>query len=141
MPWLYVNLGTALAASLVVAYFESTIAAVAVLAVFMPVVAGLGGNAGNQTMTIVVRSLALGEISLKDASRVLRHELPIGLLNGAVLGLSVGVIGWLWRGSLMLGLVTGVALLATIIVASPAPWFRSRCAGLASILRWHPACS
>ena len=120
LPWLYVNLGTAMIASAVVAYYEDTIATVAVLAVFMPIVAGQGGNAGNQTMTIVVRSLALGEITMKDAWRVLRHELPIGLLNGIVLGLSVGLIAWLWQGSPMLGLVTGVALLANIIVAASA---------------------
>lgn len=118
LPWLYVQLLAALLASLVVAYYESTIAAVAVLAVFMPIVAGQGGNAGNQTMTLVVRSLALGEISFGDGWRVLRHELPIGVLNGVVLGITVGLIAWVWQGSYILGIVTCAALLANMFVAA-----------------------
>lgn len=118
LPWLFVQLLTALLASVVVAYYENTIAAVAVLAVFMPIVAGQGGSAGNQTMTIVVRSLALGEISLGDAWRVLRHEIPIGLLNGVALGLAIALIAWLWQGNPVLGFVTGIALLANMFVAA-----------------------
>lgn len=118
LPWLFVQLAAALIASLVVAHFESTIAAVAVLAVFMPIVAGQGGSAGNQTMTLVVRSLALGEIGMSDALRVLRHEIPIGIINGVVLGLTVGVIAWVWQGNPVLGLVTTIALLANMFVAS-----------------------
>ena len=76
LPWLYVNSVTALLAAAVVAMYEDTIAALALLAVFMPVVAGMGGNAGNQTMTIVVRSLALGEISVKDVWHVLLMAAP-----------------------------------------------------------------
>jgi magnesium transporter len=118
LPWLYVNMGTAFLASLVVAFFEDTIAAVAVLAVFMPIVAGQGGNAGNQTMTIIVRSLALGEIDVASAWRAVRHEVVIGLLNGIALGISVGTVAWLWMGNPVLGLVIGLALLGNLIVAA-----------------------
>jgi magnesium transporter len=118
LPWLFVHLHTAMIGASVVALYEDTIAAVAVLAVFMPIVAGQGGNAGNQTMTIVVRSLALGEVSIGDGWRLLRHELPIGIFNGLVLGLWLGFIAWLWQGSPALGLVVAVALLANMVVAA-----------------------
>jgi magnesium transporter len=118
LPWLYVNTVTAFIAAAVVAFFEETIAAVAVLAVFMPIVAGQGGNAGNQTMTIIVRSLALGEIDARSAWKALRHELLIGILNGLALGITVGLIAWLWQGSPLLGLVIGFAMLGNLIVAA-----------------------
>lgn len=118
LPWLYVNMGTAFLASMVVAFFEDTIAAVAVLAVFMPIVAGQGGNAGNQTMTIIVRSLALGEIDVRSAWRAARHEFVIGLLNGIALGISVGLVAWLWMGNAVLGAVIGLAMLGNLIVAA-----------------------
>lgn len=118
LPWLYVNLVTAFMASSVVAFFEDTIAAVAMLAVFMPIVAGQGGNAGNQTMTIIVRSLALGEIDVKSAWRAMRHEFVIGIFNGLSLGIMVGLIAWLWQGNATLGLVIGLAMLGNHIVAA-----------------------
>jgi magnesium transporter len=118
LPWLYVNMFTAFLASAVVAVFEPTIAAVAVLAVFMPIVAGQGGNAGNQTMTIMVRSLALGEIDVSEAWRALRREFLIGLLNGLCLGIGVGLVAWLWKGNAMLGLIIGLAMLGNLIVAA-----------------------
>lgn len=118
LPWLYVNLITAFLASGVVAYFEGTIASVAVLAVFMPIVAGQGGNAGNQTMTIIVRSLGLGEIDVSAAWRAARHEFLLGILNGLFLGVSVGLIAWFWKGNPMLGVVIGLALLGNLIVAA-----------------------
>ena len=120
LPWLYVNSITALLAASVVALFEDTISAAALLAVFMPVVAGMGGNAGNQTMTIVVRSLALGEITLRDTWRVWMHELPLGILKGVFLGLTMFIIAWLWKGNPMLGAVFGVAMLINMIVATSA---------------------
>jgi magnesium transporter len=120
LPWLYVNTATAFLASAVVAYFEGTISAAAVLAVFMPIVAGQGGNAGNQTMTIVVRSLALGEIDVTSVWRAVRHELLIGLLNGVALGIAVGLIAYFWMGNPYLGAVVGLALLGNLIVAAVA---------------------
>lgn len=118
MPWLYVNMGTAIVASSVVALFEATIATFALLAIFMPIVATLGGNAGNQTMTIVVRSLALGEMSLGNAWKVLRREMVIGLLNGTALGMSMALVAWLWKGNPLLGVLVGVALFANMSVAA-----------------------
>jgi magnesium transporter len=120
LPWLYINMGTAFLASAVVAYFQDTIATIAVLAVFMPIVAGQGGNAGNQTMTIVVRSLALGELDLHQVWRALSQELLVGLLNGLLLGLSVGLVAWWWQGSPMLGLIIGLAMLGNLVVAAMA---------------------
>jgi magnesium transporter len=130
LPWLVINIGTAFLASSVVAFFESTIAQVALLAAFMPIVAGQGGNAGTQTMTIVVRSLALGEIDRSDALPALWHEMILGLLHGLVLGSIVGCVAWLWKGSAVLGLVIGLAMLGNLIVAA--------IAGVAApmILKW-----
>jgi len=84
----------------------------------MPVVAGQGGNAGTQTLTFIVRSLALGEVSFRNARRTLLRELAIGLSNGLCIGLLVGVAGWLWQGSAALGVVIGLAMLGNLIVAS-----------------------
>ncbi len=119
-PWLAINMGTAFLASSVVSVFEGTIAQAALLAAFMPIVAGQGGNAGTQTMTIMVRSLALGEIDNRDTLRALGHEMLIGLFHGAALGIMVGLIAWLWKGKPILGLVIGLAMLGNLIVASVA---------------------
>ncbi len=120
LPWLAINMGTAFLASSVVSMFEGTIAQAALLAAFMPIVAGQGGNAGTQTMTIMVRSLALGEIDNGDTLRALWHEIIIGLLHGTALGVMVGLIAWLWKGNPMLGLVIGLAMLGNLVVASVA---------------------
>lgn len=117
IPWLAINLVTAFLAAGMVAAFEETIARAAALAVFMPVVAGQGGNAGIQTITIVVRGIALGEIELRDARRVLAKEVAIGLIKGLVFGLVVGVIAWAWRGNWTWGLVVGLAMLLNMLVA------------------------
>ncbi len=119
-PWLAINLLTAFMASSVVSMFEGTIAQAALLAAFMPMVAGQGGNAGTQTMTIMVRSLALGEITSRDTLNALWHELQIGLLHGIALGIMVGVAAWLWKGNPMLSLVIGLAMLGNFIVAAAA---------------------
>ncbi|MCB9137481.1 MAG: magnesium transporter [Caldilineaceae bacterium] len=118
LPWLTVNLGTAFLASWVVSQFESTIAQVAVLAAFMPIVAGEGGNAGTQTMTIVVRSLALGELALRDTFSALWHEVRTAFLSGLVLGILVGVIAYWWQGSPVLGLVIALAMWGNLLVAA-----------------------
>lgn len=114
LGWLMLNLTTALAAAAVVSLFEGTIERVAVLAVFLPMVGAMAGNAGLQTLTLVVRSIALGEIEARDGYRVLRHEASIAAVNGLVIGGSVGVVAWLWQGSAWLGLIVGVALLLNI---------------------------
>ncbi len=117
-PWLLINMGTAFLASSVVALFEGTIAQVAVLAAFMPIVAGQGGNAGTQTMTIMVRSLALGEIELRDVWSALWHEVRVGFLHGVALGILVGLIAWLWQGKPILGLILGLAMCGNLIIAA-----------------------
>jgi magnesium transporter len=117
-PWLIVNMGTAFLASAVVSMFDSTLAQAAWLAAFMPIVAGQGGNAGTQTLTIVVRSLALGEITISDAAAALWHELRVGVANGAIIGLLVGVVSWLWKGNPFLGLAIGLAMLGNMIIAA-----------------------
>jgi magnesium transporter len=118
VPWLIVNLGTAFLASAVVSQFENVIAQAAVLAAFMPIVAGQGGNAGTQTMTIAVRSLALGEIELGDTLRALWHEFRVGIVNGLVIGTLVSLVTLLWKGNPALGLVIGLAMFGNMIVAA-----------------------
>ena len=118
LPWLVVNLGTALISSTVVAQFAGTIAAVAILAALMPVVAAQGGNAGNQAMTIIVRSLALGQIDLKDFWAVFRHELGVGTLHGLVLGALVAAIIFVWLGNPILSAVIDTAMLGNFLVAA-----------------------
>ncbi|NJN80940.1 MAG: magnesium transporter [Caldilineaceae bacterium] len=80
--------------------------------------AAQGGNAGNQSMTIVVRSLALGEMELSDAWKALRHELTLGLIHGLLLGLTIGLIAWLWQGSAALGLIIFLAMVANLIISA-----------------------
>jgi magnesium transporter len=118
LPWLYVNLATAFLAAAVVGLFEDAIAALPVLAVFLPIVAGQGGNAGAQTLTIIIRDLALGEISTADARKALFKETVLGLVNGLAIGVVVGVIGWLWKGNVTLGIVVGVAMVLNMLAAA-----------------------
>lgn len=120
LPWLYVNLLTAFAAAAVISFFESTIAKWTALAVFLPIIAGQGGNAGMQTLTIIIRDLALGEISPGDGRKALAKELTLGLINGLAVGLVVGLAGWLWKGSLALGLVALVAMVLNQLSAAAA---------------------
>jgi magnesium transporter len=117
LPWLVLNLGTAMLSAVVLSLFEKTIAQLAVLAVFFPIVAGVSGSAGTQTLTITVRGLALGEISLKNGLRALGRELLIGVANGLVLGTLVALIALIWKGTPILGLVVGLATLLNLIAA------------------------
>lgn len=118
LPWLSINMVTAFLSSTVVALFAGTIGQVAILAALMPIVAAQGGNAGNQTMTIVVRSLGLGEISVRDAWRVLGHEIRVGILHGILLGVMVATISLIWLGNPYLSLIIGMAMLGNLFVAS-----------------------
>ena len=118
LPWLYINLATAFLAALVVGLFEGTIAKWTALAVFLPIVAGQGGNAGMQTLTVIIRDLALGEITPGDGRRALVKEIILGLLNGLAIGLVVGLVGWWWQGSLLLGLVAGAAMFLNLLAAA-----------------------
>lgn len=117
LPWLVVNLGTAMLSAVVLSLFEETIAQLAVLAVFFPIVAGVSGSAGTQTLTVTVRGLALGEVSPKDGYRALAREVLIGLANGVVLGMLIALIAVAWKGSPILGLVVGLATFLNLIAA------------------------
>jgi magnesium transporter len=120
LPWLVLNMGTALLSALVLSLFEETIAQLAVLAVFFPIVAGVSGSAGTQTLTVTVRGLALGEISPRDGIPSLTREVVIGLANGIVLGSLIALIALLWKGSPILGLVVGLATFLNLIAAGVA---------------------
>ena len=117
LPWLFINLLTAFVGVAVVAAFEGTIEKAAALAVFMPVVAGQGGNAGIQTITIVVRGIAVGEIEMRDARTILWKEISIGVVKGLSIGIVVGVIAWVWQGGWAWGFVVGAALIGNMVVA------------------------
>ena len=117
LPWLVLNMGTALLSALVLSLFEETIAQLAVLAVFFPIVAGVSGSAGTQTLTVTVRGLALGEVSPRDGISTITREVLIGLANGIVLGTLIAVIALLWKGSPILGLVVGISTFLNLIAA------------------------
>ena len=117
LPWLVVNLAAALLAATIVALYEPTIARFSFLAVFLPVVAGMGGNSGTQTLTVIVRGLALGEVSWASGKSILLKELLVGINNGLVTGILAGVVAYLWRGSYMLGLVLGAAMIINVALA------------------------
>jgi magnesium transporter len=117
LPWLVVNLGTAFIAASVIGLFEATIAKLAVLAVFQSIVAGEGGNAGTQTLALMVRGMALGEIQFRDARRALLREAGIGLVHGLVVGVLVALGAWAWRGIPILGLVIGLAMMGNLVAA------------------------
>ena len=120
LPWLVINLGTAMVSAIVLSLFESTIARVAVLAAFFPIVAGVSGSAGTQTLTVTVRGLALGEIDPQEGFRIVGREVLIGLANGLAVGSLVAAIALTWRGSPMLGIVVGCATLLNLIAAAAA---------------------
>ena len=87
------------------------------LAVFLPVVAGQGGIGGTQTLTLVVRSMALGEISKRGGFRLLGREISLGVIHGLLLGIAVGLVAYLWKGNYMLGIVLGMVMVGNMIIA------------------------
>ncbi len=117
LPWLTVNLGTTFLAAATVSLFESTLAQVVALAAFLPVVAGQGGIGGTQTLTLIVRAMALGELVGIGAARILVREVILGILHGIWLGLLVAVIAFFWKQNLGLGLVLGLAMFGNMIIA------------------------
>ncbi len=121
--WLAINLCTALIASRVVGAFEGSIEKLTALAALMPIVAGMGGNSGNQTSTLVVRGLALGLINKDNAKRILTKELGIALLNGSVWGSVMGVVAYLLYDNPALGGVMAAAMMLNLLVAAMAGYF------------------
>lgn len=116
-PWLLVNLGTAIAASLVIGLFEDTIGQLVALAVLMPIVASMGGNAGTQTVTVAVRALATHEMTEANAMRVIGKELLVGLMNGLVFAAVSAVAVYAWYGDPVLSLVFALATVITLMMA------------------------
>ena len=120
LPWLLVNLGTAFLAASVVALFTKTIDAVVALAVFMPVVAGMGGNAATQTLTVIVRGIALGELTWSNTRQALFKEAAVGIGNGVACGLAGGIVVWLFNGDKMLAGILAMAMIINMFVAATA---------------------
>ncbi len=115
--WLCLNLGTAILASLVIGYFEETLRAYVALAILMPIVASMGGNAGTQTLTVMVRQLALGDIDLENAKEAVQKEVLISLLNGFIFAILMGVIAYFWFDTALLGLVIGLSMIINLFSA------------------------
>jgi magnesium transporter len=117
LPWLAVNLATAILASAVIAIFEDTIAGFVALAVLMPIVASMGGNAGTQSLTVAVRAIATRDLTGSNVWRVIRRECLVGLANGVVFAVVMGLIGWVWFDTMMLGVVIAAAMVINLVVA------------------------
>ena len=117
LPWLTVNLGTTFLAAATVALFESTLTQVVVLAAFLPVVAGQGGIGGTQTLTLIVRAIALGELVGVGARRLLIREAFLGLVHGIWLGVLVAIVAIIWKQNVGLGLVLGISMLGNMLIA------------------------
>ena len=116
--WLALNLMTAFIASRVISLFEGSIERLVALAALMPIVAGIGGNSGNQTITMIVRALALNQISADSAKRLWRKELTVSLLNGLVWGGVIGVVAWLLYDNASLGMVMTAAMTLNLLLAA-----------------------
>ncbi len=117
LPWLYINLATAFLAGFVVSLFENIIAKITVLAVYLPIVAGQGGNAGAQSLAVVMRGLVMREIPASKAFQLTLKEFWIGIINGIAIGLVTAAIAWIWHKNLMLGLVVGLAMIFNLAIA------------------------
>jgi magnesium transporter len=117
LPWLAVNLVTAIAASMVIAQFEMALAQIVALAVLMPIVASMGGNAGTQSLTVAVRALATKDLTGSNVWRVIRRECLVGLINGTIFAVVMGIVGVIWFGSPALGGVIALAMVVNMVVA------------------------
>jgi magnesium transporter len=118
IPWLGFNMIWAFAGAVIISLFQGTIDKIAALAIFMPMIAGQAGNAGIQTATIVVRSMALGELEPRDGLRVLRKEWTLGLIKGMVFGGALALVAGIWQNHVTFGLVAGGAMFLNMLVAS-----------------------
>ncbi len=118
VPWLMVNLVTAFLAASVISLFDATIEQVVALAVLMPIVAGMGGNAGSQTMTVTVRALATRDLDIYNAGRIIRREMGVGLLNGIIFAALIGITAALWFQSPTIGGIIATAMVINMFVAA-----------------------
>lgn len=120
VPWLGVNLVTAVLVSYVIGFFNATIEQMVALAVLMPIVASMGGNAGAQTMTVTVRALAMRELDGQRLKRLIRREMVVGFLNGVIFAILIGIVTWVRYSSIELGAVIALAMITNMIVAGTA---------------------
>lgn len=118
ITWLIVNLITAIMAATVVGIFQDTISKVVALATFMPIVAGMGGNAGTQSMTIVIRNMTLKEFDKKKVLKAFKEELSIGFITGTILSIIICIIGYLYAGNYIFGIVIGLAMFLNIVASA-----------------------
>lgn len=117
LPWLQINLATAFLASLVVGFFEDTIARITILAVFLPVVAGQSGNTGSQALAVIIRGLALREVSISQWFKVAKKEIMVGLTNGIVVAITTGTIVYFWASSFGIALVIAISMVVSMMIA------------------------
>ncbi len=117
-PWLLVNLATAILASLIIGIFDATIQQMVALAVLMPIVASMGGNAGTQTLTVTVRALATRDLDIYNAARIIRRETWIGLINGLLFAVLVAIMAFVWFGNMQLGFVIAIAMVINMVSAA-----------------------
>jgi magnesium transporter len=120
VPWLLVNLVTAFLAASVISLFDATIEKVVALAVLMPIVAGMGGNAGSQTMTVTVRALATRDLDIYNAWRIIRREMGVGSINGALFAVLIGCVAGFWFQDVSLGIIIAAAMIINMFVAAVA---------------------
>ena len=118
VPWLLVNLVTAFLAASVISLFDATIEKVVALAVLMPIVAGMGGNAGSQTMTVTVRALATRDLDIYNAWRIIRREMLVGFINGIIFAVLIGLVAGTWFQSPSIGVIIGAAMVINMFVAA-----------------------
>ena len=118
IAWLGINLATAILASLVIGLFDATIEQMVALAILMPIVASMGGNAGTQTMTVAVRALATGDLDIYNARKIIRKELIVGLMNGFVFAIVMGFVATFWFSNGSLGLVIAIAMVVNMLFAA-----------------------
>tara|TARA_Y100001970_G_scaffold292092_1_gene431890 strand:+ start:60 stop:797 length:738 start_codon:yes stop_codon:yes gene_type:complete len=115
--WLFLNLLTAIMASIVIGLFQGTIEQVVMLAVLMPIAASMGGNAGTQTLTVAVRAIAMKQLIPANALRVLSKEILVGSFNGVLFAVIIGLIAWIWSGNFGIAIVMAVAMVITMVIA------------------------
>ncbi len=117
LPWLQINLVTAFLASMVVGFFEDTIAKITILAIFLPVVAGQSGNTGSQALAVTIRGLALKEIRIGQWLRVAKKELMVGFINGVAVAITTGIVVFFWSSSLGIAVVIGISMILSMVIA------------------------
>ena len=117
LPWLFINLLTAFLASMTVKSFENTIAQVVALSSIMSIVTGMGGNTGTQTVSIIIRNIAMGKVDLKDAFYLIKKQILVGMINGAVIGIVTGIIISIIYGNIYLGIIIFVAMIANLVIS------------------------